>query len=67
MMSVPVMAPPLTIEYAKLLKQYRHPDAPAVREFLLDHQDDPVFQARARVLNRVYMIDSLAPRLVPAV
>lgn len=53
---------PMIIEYMNLLKTYGHPEAQAVREFLDQHQDDPVFQARARVLGRVFLIDQLRPQ-----
>lgn len=59
-------AQPLTIEYMDLLKTHGHPDALAVREFLGQHGDDHVFQARALVLNRVFLIDQLRPQQAEA-
>ena len=53
---------PLSIEYMDLLKTHGHPDAQAVREFLDQHRDDQVFQARAQVLNRAFLIGQLIPQ-----
>jgi len=51
----------LTIDYMELLKECGHPDAPLVRAFLEEHRDDATFMTRARVINKVFLIDSLVP------
>jgi hypothetical protein len=51
---------PPTIQYANLLKQHGHPDAPEVRAFLDQHSCDRMLAARARVLNRVFVLDVLS-------
>lgn len=57
---VPVMELPLTVQYANLLKEQKHPEKPSVRRFREQHRDVPGFEARARVLNRVFLLDLLS-------
>ena len=50
------MAEPLIITYTNLLHKYRDPNAKQVREFLARHQDDKVFQRRAKTLNDLFLL-----------
>jgi hypothetical protein len=45
-----------------LLKLHGDPEAQAVLEFLAEHKNDTVFQSRAMVLKRVFLIDQLRPQ-----
>lgn len=66
MPSVELLTQPLTIEYMDLLKTYGDPEAEEIRDFLDQHRDDHVFQARSRVLNKVFLIDRLIPQYADA-
>lgn len=46
---------PLIIQYTNLLHEYRDPKAGPVKDFLAKH-GDPVFQRRARVLNKLFRL-----------
>ena len=46
---------PLIIQYTNLLHQYRDPNAKPVKAFM-KKQRDPVFQRRARALNKLFKL-----------
>jgi hypothetical protein len=46
----------LIVQYTNLLHRWRDPNAKSVREFLQKHRNDAVFQRRAKVLNRLFLL-----------
>lgn len=47
------------VEYAELLKEHRDPKRKEVKDFLKQHDQDPVLHDRAQVLNKVFALGML--------